>query len=111
MMLSSRANNRILLRKLGCCLKPLAFPAWLGEFLFTRGLHLPWLTGIGYATGLALQSWLIAKLLRDIGVTEDELKAADNEIKRVVVEAASYAEESPEPDAGELYTDVLVERY
>jgi len=46
-----------------------------------------------------------------IGVTEDEMKIADNEIKRVVVEAASYAEESSEPDAAELYTDVLVESY
>lgn len=42
--------------------------AWLGEFLFTRGLNLPWLAGAGYATGLALQSWLIAKLLRQFKV-------------------------------------------
>jgi pyruvate dehydrogenase E1 component alpha subunit len=45
------------------------------------------------------------------GVSEDELKKIDNEIKRIVTEAADFAEQSPEPDAAELYTDVLVETY
>jgi pyruvate dehydrogenase E1 component alpha subunit len=45
------------------------------------------------------------------GVAEDELKKIDNEIKRVVTEAADFAEQMPEPDASELYTDVLVETY
>ncbi len=49
--------------------------------------------------------------LLQLGVGEGELKAADDEIKRVVVEAASFAEESPEPEPAELYTDVLVESY
>ena len=43
--------------------------------------------------------------------SEDELKAIDKEIKDIVVEAAKFAEEAPEPDAAELYTDVLVESY
>ena len=43
--------------------------------------------------------------------SEDELKAIDKEIKDIVVEAAKYAEEAPEPEAAELYTDVLVESY
>ena len=42
---------------------------------------------------------------------EDELKAIDNEIKAIVIDAAKYAEEAPEPEAKELYTDVLVESY
>ena len=46
-----------------------------------------------------------------MGVKEDELKAADKEIKDIVVEAAKFAEETPEPDASELHTDVLVEMY
>jgi pyruvate dehydrogenase E1 component alpha subunit len=46
-----------------------------------------------------------------MGVAEDELKKIDAEIKRIVVEAADFAEQSPEPEPGELYTDVLVERY
>jgi len=33
----------------------------------------------------------------------------DREIKAVGTEAADFAQESPEPDASELYTDVLVE--
>ena len=42
---------------------------------------------------------------------EADLKKVDDEIKRIVVEAASFAEESPEPDPAELFTDVLVESY
>ncbi|MFW2830017.1 pyruvate dehydrogenase (acetyl-transferring) E1 component subunit alpha [Sphingomonas sp. ID0503] len=49
--------------------------------------------------------------LEEMGVREDELKAIDKEIKAVVVEAADFAEQSPEPEAKELYTDVLVEQY
>jgi len=49
--------------------------------------------------------------LQKMGVSEDELKAIDKEIKDIVVEAAKYAEEAPEPDASELHTDVLVESY
>lgn len=46
-----------------------------------------------------------------LGAAEGELKPIDDEIKRIVVEAAGFAEESPEPDPAELYTDVLVETY
>jgi pyruvate dehydrogenase E1 component alpha subunit len=49
--------------------------------------------------------------LKTMGVSEDELKAIDKEIKDIVVEAAKFAEEAPEPDAAELFTDVLVESY
>ena len=38
--------------------------------------------------------------------TDDELKAIDREIKAVVNEAAKFAQESPEPDEAELWTDV-----
>jgi len=51
------------------------------------------------------------KELVAMGVAEDELKAIDKEIKDIVVEAAKFAEEAPEPAASELYTDVLVESY
>ncbi len=51
-----------------------------------------------------------AKLL-SIGATEDEMKAIDKEIRRIVNESADFAETSPEPDLAELYTDVLVETY
>jgi len=39
--------------------------------------------------------------------SEDDLKAIDKEIRQVVNHAAEFATESPEPEAGELYTDVL----
>ena len=52
-----------------------------------------------------------AKELEKLGVKEEELKAIDKEIKDIVVEAAKYAEEAPEPAPQELYTDVLVESY
>jgi pyruvate dehydrogenase E1 component alpha subunit len=45
------------------------------------------------------------------GVTEDELKAIDKEIRAIVAEAADFAETSPEPGLPELYTDVLVGQY
>jgi pyruvate dehydrogenase E1 component alpha subunit len=52
-----------------------------------------------------------AKALEKLGVKEDELKAIDKEIKDIVVQAAKFAEEAPEPDPSELYTDVLVGSY
>ena len=44
-------------------------------------------------------------------VAEEEIAAIDKEIKNIVIEAAKFAEEAPEPDASELHTDVLVESY
>jgi pyruvate dehydrogenase E1 component alpha subunit len=38
--------------------------------------------------------------------TEDDLKGVDKEIKAIINEAAQYAQDSPEPDASELWTDV-----
>jgi pyruvate dehydrogenase E1 component alpha subunit len=46
--------------------------------------------------------------LEAVGVTEDELKAIDREIRAIVADAADFAEETPEPDLAQLYTDVLV---
>jgi len=39
--------------------------------------------------------------------TEDELKAIDAEVRRIVNEAAEFAQNDPEPDPSELWTDVL----
>jgi len=52
-----------------------------------------------------------AKMLEKLGVKEDELKAIDKEIKDIVVAAAKFAEDAPEPEPRELYTDVLVGSY
>jgi pyruvate dehydrogenase E1 component alpha subunit len=54
---------------------------------------------------------LIKRELAEAGVAEDELKKIDTEIKKIVTEAADFAEQSPEPAPEELYTDVLVETY
>jgi pyruvate dehydrogenase E1 component alpha subunit len=49
--------------------------------------------------------------LEAMGVKEEELKAIDKEIKDIVVGAAKFAEDAPEPAPSELYTDVLVGSY
>jgi pyruvate dehydrogenase E1 component alpha subunit len=49
--------------------------------------------------------------LEAMGVKAEELKAIDKEIKDIVVNAAKFAEEAPEPAPAELYTDVLVGSY
>jgi len=45
------------------------------------------------------------------GISEDALKDIDKRIRAQVAEAADFAESSPEPEAAELYTDVLVGSY
>lgn len=52
-----------------------------------------------------MRGWLIDEGFAD----EDELKEIDREIKNIVSDAAEFAQNSPEPDPSELYTDVLVE--
>jgi pyruvate dehydrogenase E1 component alpha subunit len=47
--------------------------------------------------------------LEALGVDEAEIKKIDDAVKAVVQEAADFAQSSPEPDAAELWTDVLVE--
>ena len=53
----------------------------------------------------------LKKELEAEGITDDALKAIDKEIRGIVAEAADFAEQSPEPDLGELHTDVLVGQY
>lgn len=50
-----------------------------------------------------------ARLLDEGWADADALKAIDKEIKAIVSEAAQFAQDSPEPDPSELYTDVLLE--
>lgn len=51
----------------------------------------------------------IKERLAKAGVTEDDLKSVDADVKRIVAEAAEFARTSPEPDPSELYTDVYLE--
>lgn len=47
-------------------------------------------------------------LLATDDITEDEIKGIEKEVKSVVNEAAQFAQESPEPEPDELWTDILV---
>ena len=46
-----------------------------------------------------------------LGVDEETLKEVDKAIRATVAEAADFAEQSPEPEPSELYTDVLAGNY
>jgi pyruvate dehydrogenase E1 component alpha subunit len=51
----------------------------------------------------------VRKLLLDGKMTDEAaLKAVDAEIRKIVNDSAEFAQHSPEPDASELWTDVLV---
>jgi pyruvate dehydrogenase E1 component alpha subunit len=48
-----------------------------------------------------------ARLLTEHGLSEDELKKIDAEIREVVNDAADFATNDPVPDPAELWTDIL----
>lgn len=51
----------------------------------------------------------VKDLMQEAGISEDEIKLIDKEIKEIVNDSAEFATSSPEPDAAELWTDILVE--
>jgi pyruvate dehydrogenase E1 component alpha subunit len=52
----------------------------------------------------------LRKVIADRGLAkEDDFKRLDKEIRDIVNEAARFAQDSPEPDPAELWTDILVE--
>ncbi len=50
---------------------------------------------------------LRAVMLEQHAADDELLKKIDKEVKEIVSDAAEYAQDSPEPDPSELYTDVL----
>src|SRR4029079_16268581 len=51
---------------------------------------------------------LVGKRLSETGIAdEDRLKQIDKDIRAIVIEAADFATSDPEPEASELYTDVV----
>ena len=50
----------------------------------------------------------IKVLLNKMGVVDKVLKDIDVEIKSIIADAAKFAQESPEPSASELYTDITI---
>jgi pyruvate dehydrogenase E1 component alpha subunit len=49
-----------------------------------------------------------ARLIEKDWASEDDLKAIDKEVRAIVNEAAEFAQNDPEPDVSELWTDVTV---
>ena len=50
-------------------------------------------------------------VMLEAGISDDAIKAIDQDIRKLVGEAADFAESAPEPPLEDLYTDVLVEQY
>lgn len=53
----------------------------------------------------SMKEWMVAEGI----ASEEDLKNIDKDIKALIAEAAEFAKNSPEPDASELWTDVLVD--
>jgi pyruvate dehydrogenase E1 component alpha subunit len=49
------------------------------------------------------------RILSSGAADEAQLKEIDREVKATVTGAAEFAQQSPEPDTSELYTDILLE--
>ena len=49
-----------------------------------------------------------ARMLELKHATEDDLKAIDKKVRDIVADSADFAQNNPEPDASELYTDILL---
>jgi pyruvate dehydrogenase E1 component alpha subunit len=48
------------------------------------------------------------RLMEKKWASEDELKAIDKEVRDIVADAAEFAQTDPEPDASELWTDIVL---
>ena len=53
----------------------------------------------------------VKDMMQEKGLSEEDLKEIDKEIKAIVNEAADFSQESPEPHPDELWTDILVEEH
>jgi pyruvate dehydrogenase E1 component alpha subunit len=49
-----------------------------------------------------------ARLVEKGWASEDDLKAIDKDVRDIVADSADFAQAAPEPDASELYTDILL---
>ena len=49
-----------------------------------------------------------ARLIEKGWASEDDLKAIDKDVRDIVADSADFAQSAPEPDASELYTDILL---
>lgn len=51
---------------------------------------------------------LKARMLKDNLITDAEVKTMDDDLKKIITEAVTFAEQSPDPELRTLYDDVLV---
>ncbi|WP_370640193.1 pyruvate dehydrogenase (acetyl-transferring) E1 component subunit alpha [Aurantimonas sp. HBX-1] len=49
------------------------------------------------------------RLLGPHGLSEDEVKAIDKDVREIVADAADFAQNDPEPDVSELWTDIYAD--
>ncbi|EJF83877.1 pyruvate dehydrogenase E1 component subunit alpha [Bartonella elizabethae Re6043vi] len=49
-----------------------------------------------------------SRILKQNWANEDDLKSIEKEVRAIVADAADFAQSDQEPDASELYTDILV---
>ena len=74
---------------------------WVLKGLFLRAICIP---AVVICMSLGMMRGLLYFAI--IYATEDDLKAIDKEIKKIVNESADFAKESPEPALEELWTDI-----
>jgi pyruvate dehydrogenase E1 component alpha subunit len=48
-------------------------------------------------------------LMRDYGISEEDIQGCEKEIKELIAEVVTFAQNAPLPDESELWTDVLIE--
>ncbi len=76
----------------------------------TEGNLAKWLKKVGESVKAGDPIDGVVERLKEMGkINEKTLKEIDREVRAIVSEAAEFAQNNPEPDASELYTDVLVE--
>ncbi|WP_245413437.1 pyruvate dehydrogenase (acetyl-transferring) E1 component subunit alpha [Mangrovicella endophytica] len=46
------------------------------------------------------------RLIESFGVSEDDLKTVDKDVRDIVADSADFAQNDPEPDVSELWTDI-----
>ena len=51
------------------------------------------------------------RLIDDMQISEQQLTDIEKTIKKIVLESATFADTSPEPDVTELYTDILIDHH
>ena len=49
------------------------------------------------------------RLIAEHGMSEDDLKAVDKDVREIVADSAEFAQNDPEPDVSELWTDIYAD--